>query len=326
MTNQKTSQIAAIYDSRSAQYDQSFHPRLAADLIKWAELKPGQKVLDLCCGTGLVALLAKQAVGFHGKVIGRCFRCVHCPNAYSLPQRKAWRLGFIAILAFVFLSVVTVRENADSEFTTGIDISEQMMNEGRRKAADSGLEVDFRYGEVAKLAREELLSPEMEGFDLVTCASGIVLLDNPDAAVKHWSTLLAPSGKLIFDVPVQEALLGGSVMEDVLQSAGLSSELVYNRKWVTSVEELRKAVSGADLEPTSVFETESYCTNDYDASETLGHFEKLIKYSKAGDSADREVRARMKDLFEERMRLRAGKSGKISEDVRFFMAIATKRG
>ncbi len=39
-------------------------------LVKLAELKPGERVLDVACGTGIVARLAAQQVGATGKVVG----------------------------------------------------------------------------------------------------------------------------------------------------------------------------------------------------------------------------------------------------------------
>ncbi|KAG8843162.1 hypothetical protein FRB96_004338 [Tulasnella sp. 330] len=69
-----SSRIAAIqefYTSRAETYDQSpIHKPLAEDLVTMANLKPGATVLDLCCGTGLVSIPAKSAVGPHGIVIG----------------------------------------------------------------------------------------------------------------------------------------------------------------------------------------------------------------------------------------------------------------
>ncbi|MCJ1477343.1 hypothetical protein MMC13_006014 [Lambiella insularis] len=58
------------YGSQALTYDDSFHPTLAADYVKWANLEPGQNVLDMACGTGLVTLAAKQAVGPTGTVVG----------------------------------------------------------------------------------------------------------------------------------------------------------------------------------------------------------------------------------------------------------------
>ena len=61
-----TDQVLAaqrIYNANSAVYDDSWHPALAADCIAWTCPLPGQRVLDLACGTGLVSLLAKRVVG-----------------------------------------------------------------------------------------------------------------------------------------------------------------------------------------------------------------------------------------------------------------------
>jgi ubiquinone/menaquinone biosynthesis C-methylase UbiE len=55
-------------------YDRYFVPAigapLAEDLIEVAEFRPGERVLDVACGTGVVARLASQAVGAAGSVAG----------------------------------------------------------------------------------------------------------------------------------------------------------------------------------------------------------------------------------------------------------------
>lgn len=43
---------------------------LAEDLLELAKLQPGEQVLDIACGTGIVARLAADAVGPTGKVVG----------------------------------------------------------------------------------------------------------------------------------------------------------------------------------------------------------------------------------------------------------------
>jgi len=85
------------------------------------------------------------------------------------------------------------------------------------------------YGDCSKLFRKDILSLDAEGFDIVICASGVVLLDHPQTVLELWARLLAPNGKLIVDVPVEEAMLGGTVLEQVLKEADLPSELLYNR-------------------------------------------------------------------------------------------------
>ena len=57
-----------------ANYERFFVPAigapLATDLIRLAALRPGERVLDVACGTGVVARLAAQQVGATGTVAG----------------------------------------------------------------------------------------------------------------------------------------------------------------------------------------------------------------------------------------------------------------
>ena len=72
--NQFKQAIAAVYDRRKDSYDlggkDNWHYKLASRLVECAELKSGQKVLDLATGTGMVAIEAAKQVGITGQVIG----------------------------------------------------------------------------------------------------------------------------------------------------------------------------------------------------------------------------------------------------------------
>lgn len=67
-------QRAADGGSAPENYERWFVPAIGAplanDLIKVAALRPGERVLDVACGTGIVARLASQLVGAHGTVAG----------------------------------------------------------------------------------------------------------------------------------------------------------------------------------------------------------------------------------------------------------------
>ncbi|KAK5677336.1 hypothetical protein LTS10_009906 [Elasticomyces elasticus] len=60
----------ALYDPRAASYDDSWHPRFARHMVELANLKAGEHVLDLACGTGLVTYPASAAVQPGGSVTG----------------------------------------------------------------------------------------------------------------------------------------------------------------------------------------------------------------------------------------------------------------
>ncbi len=55
-------------------YERFFVPAigkpLANDLVRLAALRPGERILDVACGTGIVARLASQQVGSNGTVAG----------------------------------------------------------------------------------------------------------------------------------------------------------------------------------------------------------------------------------------------------------------
>jgi len=55
-------------------YERYFVPAIGAPaakgLIKIAALRPGERVLDVACGSGVVARLASEAVGTAGTVAG----------------------------------------------------------------------------------------------------------------------------------------------------------------------------------------------------------------------------------------------------------------
>jgi ubiquinone/menaquinone biosynthesis C-methylase UbiE len=62
--------LLADFNSRTHYDCGKFHAPVAHRLIEFACLQPGQTILDIATGTGLVALDAAQKVGVEGKVIG----------------------------------------------------------------------------------------------------------------------------------------------------------------------------------------------------------------------------------------------------------------
>lgn len=59
-----------MYNARASNYEDSWHPDYSRRFMELVPLQPGDRVLDLCCGTGLEAFLAAEAVGPEGEVLG----------------------------------------------------------------------------------------------------------------------------------------------------------------------------------------------------------------------------------------------------------------
>src|SRR5688572_28443534 len=57
----------------------------AADLVRRAALQPGERVLDVACGTGIVARLAAEQVGAQGAVVGLDLNRAMLAVARALP-------------------------------------------------------------------------------------------------------------------------------------------------------------------------------------------------------------------------------------------------
>jgi ubiquinone/menaquinone biosynthesis C-methylase UbiE len=68
--SQQADQAIKFYESRAANYDGSWHSDFTSRFITHLDIQPGQQVLDLACGTGLLSFLEADAVGPSGRVVG----------------------------------------------------------------------------------------------------------------------------------------------------------------------------------------------------------------------------------------------------------------
>lgn len=154
-----------LYDGRAASYDASWHDRFSSHVVQLVDLKPGERVLDLACGAGLVTFKAAERVGPSGHVMG-------------------------------------------------VDISTGMLAQAHAKLDGHTLNnIYFHQHSITEL--DSLPELQEQTFDAITCASALVLLPQPEAAIKQWAKYLKPGGRLITDATHPRVLLPGMVLERV---------------------------------------------------------------------------------------------------------------
>jgi ubiquinone/menaquinone biosynthesis C-methylase UbiE len=154
-----------LYDGRAANYDASWHDRFSTHVVQLLDLKSGERILDLACGTGLVTFKAAERVGSSGHVVG-------------------------------------------------VDISTGMLAQAHAKLKGQALDnVQFYNHSITEL--DSLPELQEQAFDAITCASALVLLPHPEAAIKQWAKYLKPGGRLITDATHPRVLLPGMVLERV---------------------------------------------------------------------------------------------------------------
>ncbi|KAI4090974.1 MAG: hypothetical protein LQ339_008221 [Xanthoria mediterranea] len=261
--------IKAIYTERSSTYGaSSFHPRQAKEYIHRANLKPGDSVLDLACGTGLVTILAKQHVGPAGRVIG-------------------------------------------------IDISPGMLDVARKKTSELGLDIEYLEHDIT-----DLDALPLGEFDIVTCASALLLLQEPLLAIEHWAALLVPNGRLLVDVMIERNVIAPAILTKIGPLVGRS--LRWSGAWVESEDSLRQLFTDAGLTVEEVYASEVYETRDYQVEDGPDIFEKTVTNPMFRVFGEPDVREKAKELFVEEFKGRAGPHGVVREEVKFYMGIARK--
>lgn len=74
---------------------------------------------------------------------------------------------------------------------TGVDFSPRMVEQARAKAAAAGVPATFVVGDAAAPPSED------RSFDVVLCRHVLWALPDPDDALRRWTRLLAPGGRLL---------------------------------------------------------------------------------------------------------------------------------
>ncbi|HEY7377611.1 MAG TPA: class I SAM-dependent methyltransferase [Steroidobacteraceae bacterium] len=155
------------WDLAADDYEPLWQAQLAVaqgKLLGCAALVPGQRVLDVACGTGLVSLAAARAVGPTGNVVG-------------------------------------------------VDISDQMVEVARRRAAGQGLS----NSSFARMDAETLALPDAS-FDVALCALGLMYVPDPLRAVREMRRVARSGGRVVIAVWGERARCGWSPVFPIVEA------------------------------------------------------------------------------------------------------------
>ncbi|KAN0106347.1 S-adenosyl-L-methionine-dependent methyltransferase [Hyaloscypha variabilis] len=213
----------------------------------------------------------------------------------------------------------------------GVDISPASLEVARQKAQQEGLgNVKFVEGDIADLLSEWA---EKEGirqgmFDVITCASAFVLLEDQPGAVKSWVKLLKKGGKVIFDAATGDSQIKALALERVTEKLGIVR--TYTREGIDSEEKVRSLLTGAGLDDSEFFVSENYEDGGVVVVENAGAtFDDLVKEKKwfrgwydELDKPGRMVKAR--ELFCKEVEKIANGEKEVRSWWRFYMAVGRK--
>jgi len=206
----------------------------------------------------------------------------------------------------------------------GVDISPASLSVARAKAEKDNLNAKFVQHDVTSLQGVEGIKEDT--FDVITCASAFVLLEDPSSAVKSWAKLLKKGGRLIFDVPTNDSRVQGLVLDQAAQELGIM--VVYGRMRLNSEEKVRRLLTDAGLDDTESFPTENYeGPEEYSAEEAGEMFDRMLSGDWSfwyKDLAAPNLRGAAREIFCREFEKTADQDGKIKSYLRFHMAVGKR--
>jgi len=229
-------------DSAPENYERYFVPRIgkpmATELISRAALRPGERVLDVACGTGVIARLAKDEVGPSGTVTGFDLNPGMLEVARSVtPSGITWREANAESIPFPEASFDVVFCGLSLQFMNRLNALREMRRvlvpEGRLLLSTPGRTPAAFEAIESALARH--IGPETAGF-----VRAVFSLHDPDTL----RTLLSEAG--LQDVKV----------EAITNTLRMPPPREFIWQYIHSTP-LAPAVLGADASKQEAFEHEA---------------------------------------------------------------------
>jgi ubiquinone/menaquinone biosynthesis C-methylase UbiE len=202
----------------------------------------------------------------------------------------------------------------------GVDVSKGMLDIARQKSLEQSTDVEWYEHDVSDLTPLNLGSAG--GFDVITCASALVLLPSPSTALRNWTQVLKPGGCMMTDVHVPSS----NIVMDIFTSIGpnVGETLKWDMTLFRTQASLCKLFEDAGLEVEQAWESEVYGSKEIDVEDAEGIFEEAVQNPMFANFETEEVRGRARVEFIRRLKGLGGTEGKLREETRYWMCIGRK--
>lgn len=223
--------LKETFAQRASTYDQStggYHIDLARDFVQLINPQPGERALDLACGTGLLAIDIASKVGAAGKVIAVDF------------SAEMQALGKAKVSSQ--LSSGKINEIADIDWILADITSEKLLEQ-----------------ESVKKVLEE-----HGGFDIISMCQGYMYLADLQGAISFWAEkLLRKGGRISSDMTTEDPTLQYLVTYHLPLALNTSVRLSSGRVHITDQQSFEDLFTKAGLEIEQTVKTKLYGPDDW---------------------------------------------------------------
>lgn len=132
----------------------------------------------------------------------------------------------------------------------GVDVTAKMLDVARQKQLPEGAaRVEWAQGDIieglGEMEAVKRVVAERGGFDVISCCSAFVLLDERTSVVRTWVSLLRKGGRLIVDVPTEHRTLQYLFTVALREELGMA--LPFDRDWLRALDSLERVFEEAGL-------------------------------------------------------------------------------
>lgn len=207
----------------------------------------------------------------------------------------------------------------------GVDISDGMLAEASARLKKENIKnIQFFNHDITNL--NSLDAVKEESFDAITCASALVLLEDPKTTLQEWLKYLKPGGRLVVDTTQPSGLPSGMAWEKVYLRLGLTP--FHSRLWSQSEETFKTLLSeaGYDMENTRIlFKPQvGFGRRYHSIASGSAIFTKEIEQESNRTIREAGLISKARELFFEEWAKLADSTGQILEIDGVFVAVAHK--